>query len=65
MNVMKMVGRAMGRADADSAAWMDMEIDPEDAMAMMEALHENPSEKLVDSDFFNRFEDDFDDDDLD
>jgi len=46
--------------------WTDMDIDPEEAMAMMEAMSgEASAEKLVDSEFYNKFEDDFDDEDLD
>eukprot|EP00027_Filamoeba_sp_ATCC50430_P011243 CAMPEP_0168562252 /NCGR_PEP_ID=MMETSP0413-20121227/12024_1 /TAXON_ID=136452 /ORGANISM="Filamoeba nolandi, Strain NC-AS-23-1" /LENGTH=64 /DNA_ID=CAMNT_0008593667 /DNA_START=76 /DNA_END=270 /DNA_ORIENTATION=- len=44
--------------------FMDIEIDPEDAMAIMEAMGEHMQEKLLDADFFNAFDDDFDDDDL-
>ncbi len=33
--------------------FMDIEIDPEDAMAIMEAMGEHMQEKLLDADFFN------------
>jgi hypothetical protein len=32
---------------------MDVEIDPDDAMAIIDALGENPELKLVDGDFWN------------
>jgi len=49
-------------ADED---YMDVDFDPDDAMAIMEAIGEHPQEKLLDNDFFNAFEDDFDEEDLD
>jgi len=45
--------------------FMDVDVDPEDAIAMIEAMGEHSSEKLLDTDFVHDFEDDFDDDDLD
>jgi len=44
--------------------YMDVEYDAEDAMAIMEAMGEHQQEKLLDADFFNSFEDDFDDEDV-
>jgi hypothetical protein len=63
MNTMKMFGKFMGRPEAEN--WMEFDMEHEDALLIMESFQENPNEKLVDSDFFNKFDDDFDDDDLD
>eukprot|EP00699_Malawimonas_sp_californiana_P000259 EC713248.1.p3 GENE.EC713248.1~~EC713248.1.p3 ORF type:complete len:52 (+),score=22.51 EC713248.1:37-192(+) len=41
----------------------EMDFDQEELMQLMEAA-ENPMEKAIDQDFFNKFDDDFMDDDL-
>jgi hypothetical protein len=43
----------MGPHIAAEEDFMDVEIDPEDALAIMEAMGEHPQEKLLDADFFN------------
>jgi hypothetical protein len=73
------LSQALGPQLAPDEDFMDLDIDPEDAMAIMDALGEHQPEKLLDADFFNStlynylstplthltgFEDDFDDDDL-
>jgi len=48
----------------EESGFMDVDLDPDDVMAMMEAM-QGDQERLIHSDFCNDFDDDFDDDQLD
>jgi len=68
-------GRSGGGDEYDQSAYMDMDVEPEDGMygeGWKEAglehgffmMGEHAQPKIVHTDFFNNFEDDFDDSDL-
>ncbi|ELR15615.1 uncharacterized protein ACA1_164970 [Acanthamoeba castellanii str. Neff] len=66
MNAMKGFFSAPQMEDPSGMYMMDMDMDHDDAVAIMAAMQESegPQVKMVDLDFFNDFGDDFDDDDL-
>jgi len=53
------------RGEVGSMDEMGMDLDPEYAMAVIESMQgDNPEDKLVDTNFYDEFDDDLDDDDL-